>query len=128
MSGETGSAQGQSYQVFVSKAVMGVRVLGGVGVGSPLSEMGLAALWECWGSKVCVRGGGGCQAISTGILSEGENFATSRNVEACCYCLVGSGWKQTHLCPFPPPGTPLHMSEFTVLTCSRIHFERGNSS
>ena len=77
-------------------------------------------------------GGGG------GIISEGENFATSRNPEACCYVLVGldgcsyfrvgsqwflmgCGWKQRHLCPFPPPGTLLHISEFAILTCIRIH-------
>ena len=41
------------------------------------------------------RGGGGKFArgqIRRGIISEGENFATSRNVEACCYFLVGFGW------------------------------------
>ena len=27
-----------------------------------------------------------------GHSSEGENFATSRNPEACCYLLVGSRW------------------------------------
>ena len=27
-----------------------------------------------------------------GIISERENFATSRNPEASCYFLVGSGW------------------------------------
>ena len=38
-------------------------------------------------------GGGGCQGtILTGIISEGRNFATSRNPEASCYFLVGSGW------------------------------------
>ena len=69
-------------------------------------------------------GGGGCQGtILTGIISDGENFPTSRNPGACCYFLVGFGWKQTHLCSFPPPGTPLHMSEFTVLTRICIHSE-----
>ena len=63
-------------------------------------------------------GGGGCQGtISTGIISEGEIFATTRNPEACCYFLVGSGWKQTHPYPFRMPGTPLHMSAFKILTC-----------
>ena len=34
-----------------------------------------------------------CQGtISTGIISEGEIFATSRNPETCCYFLVGCGW------------------------------------
>ena len=45
--------------------------------------------------KPATRGGGGgcCQGtISTGIIPEGEIFATSRNPEACCYFLVGSGW------------------------------------
>ena len=30
--------------------------------------------------------------MSTGITSEGEIFATSRNPEACCDFLVGSEW------------------------------------
>ena len=34
--------------------------------------------------------GGG--TIATGKILEGENFAASRNPEACCYFLVGSGW------------------------------------
>ena len=105
------------------------------------------------------KGGGGliCQGtISTGKISEGGNFATSSNPEACCCFLVGSGWfllfpgghvqnpgqhgipmhpshtataccKQTYLCPLPPPGTPLHMSEFTVklLVTGRENFAGG---
>ena len=37
-----------------------------------------------WG-KVCQG------TISTGVIAEGENAATSRNPEGCCYFLVGSG-------------------------------------
>ena len=38
------------------------------------------------GEQVCQ------ETSSTGIITEGENFATSRNPEACCYFLAGSGW------------------------------------
>ena len=42
----------------------------------------------------CNTGGGEvCQGtISMGIISEGENFGTSRNPEACWCFMVGSGW------------------------------------
>ena len=74
----------------------------------------------CLGSPVlraCLhRGGGGvARGQFQRIISEGENFATSRNPEACCYFQAGSGWfllflmhsshtttaccQQTHLCP-----------------------------
>ena len=52
------------------------------------------------------------------LRQHGISMHSSHTTTACC--------KQTHLCTFPPPGTPpgggggapLHMSKFTVLTCS----------
>ena len=45
-------------------------------------------------SVVGIQGRGQiCQGtISTGVISEEDNFATTKNPEACCYFLVGSGW------------------------------------
>ena len=42
------------------------------------------------------KGGGEGQVcegtISTGIISEGENFVTSLNSKASCHCTAGSRW------------------------------------
>ena len=74
---------------------------GGGGEASRLKEY---AGWYCRGdlrvrhlrtesSTYGYEGGGlGRGTISTEIISEGEIFATSRNPEACCCLVVGSGW------------------------------------
>ena len=67
-------------------------------------------------------GGQGCQGtIPTGIISEGENFATSRSPEACCYFLVGSGWFLSfpggHFQNLRQHGIPMHSSHTTTARC-----------
>ena len=80
-----------------------------------------------WQRPRAYRGGGGqvCQGtILTEIISEGENVATSRNSETCCYFLVGSGWfilfTSGH-CQNPGQhGIPMHLSHTTTACCKQI--------
>ena len=71
-------------------------------------------------------GGGGCQGtISTGIISEGENFATPRTQEACCYFVVGSGWfllfPGGHFQNPGQHGIPMHSSYTTTACWKQTH-------
>ena len=82
---EGGDAEGQGRQdeepEVLEEAGTGRRRAGGAVAGE-----------QAYTPKQVQGGGGGqvCQGtISTGKLSD---FATSRNAEACCHFLVGSGW------------------------------------